>query len=291
MASNYPGSLDSFDTIASDKKTSDAVGGRTHRQMHNDLGDATESVQAELGTDPAGTFSTVKARLDQLVAYAAKTGAYTATVADHTLNVTSGTFTLDLPAASTCTGQSLRVKNSGTGVVTLDGNSSETIEGVATFPLGPRSYVEITSTGSAWILTAGVPDSGWRRVLLWNASGTVTEGTSPDAGWDLTTGAGAGSIKVRRRGSLVMLLISGTVYCPTSGAPELLKDLPTTFQMQGTIVVRCGSGNTLGLEGSYLGRAGNTFWPASSVALSNPVAAVLPAVSEDWPASLPGVPA
>ena len=48
MASNYPGSLDSFDTIASDKKTSDTVGGRTHRQMHNDLGDAIEAVQAEL---------------------------------------------------------------------------------------------------------------------------------------------------------------------------------------------------------------------------------------------------
>ena len=63
MASNYPGSLDSFDTIASDKKTSDSVGGRTHRQMHNDLGDAIEAVQAELGTDPAGDYATVKARL------------------------------------------------------------------------------------------------------------------------------------------------------------------------------------------------------------------------------------
>ena len=46
MASDYPGGIDAFDTIASDKKTSDAVGGRTHRQMHNDLGDAIESVQA-----------------------------------------------------------------------------------------------------------------------------------------------------------------------------------------------------------------------------------------------------
>jgi len=64
VASNYPGSLDSFDTIASDKKTSDAVGGRTHRQMHNDLGDAIEAVQGELGTDPAGVNSTVAARLD-----------------------------------------------------------------------------------------------------------------------------------------------------------------------------------------------------------------------------------
>jgi hypothetical protein len=66
VASNYPGSLDSFDTIASDKKTSDSVGGRTHRDMHNDLGDAIESVQGELGTDPSGSYATVKARFEAI---------------------------------------------------------------------------------------------------------------------------------------------------------------------------------------------------------------------------------
>jgi hypothetical protein len=66
VASNYPGSLDSFDTIASDKKTSDSVGGRTHRQMHNDLGDAIESVQTELGTTPSGSYATVKARFEAI---------------------------------------------------------------------------------------------------------------------------------------------------------------------------------------------------------------------------------
>ncbi len=68
MASSYPGSLDSFDSIASEKKTSDRVGGRTHRDMHNDLGDAIEAVQAELGTDPAGASATVKARFDVIEA-------------------------------------------------------------------------------------------------------------------------------------------------------------------------------------------------------------------------------
>ena len=66
MASSYPSSLDSFDTIASDKKTSDSVGGRTHRDMHNDLGDAIEAVQGELGTDPAGAYATVKARFEAI---------------------------------------------------------------------------------------------------------------------------------------------------------------------------------------------------------------------------------
>ena len=66
MASDYPGGLDSFDTIASDKKTSDVVGGRTHRDMHNDLGDAIEAVQTELGTTPSGSYDTVKARFEAI---------------------------------------------------------------------------------------------------------------------------------------------------------------------------------------------------------------------------------
>ena len=87
MASNYPGSLDSFDTIASDKKTSDSVGGRTHRQMHNDLGDAIESVQTELGTNPSGSDATVAARLSAIEAGTnLATGAVTsAKIADGTI--------------------------------------------------------------------------------------------------------------------------------------------------------------------------------------------------------------
>lgn len=68
MGSDYPAGLDSFDTIDAGKKTSDAVGGRTHRDMHNDLGDAIEAVQAELGTNPSGSDATVAARLTAIEA-------------------------------------------------------------------------------------------------------------------------------------------------------------------------------------------------------------------------------
>jgi hypothetical protein len=90
VASDYPGSLDSFDTIASDKKTSDSVGGRTHRQMHNDLGDAIEAVQAELGTNPSGSDATVAARLSAIEAGTnLATGAVTsAKIADGTITAT-----------------------------------------------------------------------------------------------------------------------------------------------------------------------------------------------------------
>ncbi len=267
MASNYPGSLDSFDTIASDKKTSDAVGGRTHRQMHNDLGDAIEAVQAELGTDPAGTFATVRARLAAYDTYAAKTGAYTATVDDNTLNVTSGTFTLDLPAASTCTGKTLNIKNSGTGVVTLDGNSSETIEGVATFPLGEFSYVQITSTGSAWILTGGTADTGWRNVSS-----------------DLANGWTGGTLYIRRVGNRVAVRLSDIVG--TSASSNTFYSAPVPFWADAVIsqavqtaygtftaqVVRIDDADLLANRTVATGLTGEISWTTD----------------RSWPTSLPG---
>lgn len=63
MASNYPGGMDEFETIATDTQMSTTVGGRTHRDMHNDLGDAVESIEGELGLNPAGIYDTVAERL------------------------------------------------------------------------------------------------------------------------------------------------------------------------------------------------------------------------------------
>lgn len=64
MASSYPGAFDSFPTITADKLLSDAVGGRAHRAMHNDMGDVIEAMQAELGLNPSGAAATVAARLN-----------------------------------------------------------------------------------------------------------------------------------------------------------------------------------------------------------------------------------
>ena len=64
----------------------------------------------------------------------------------------TGTFTITLPAVSgTSAGDEIRVKNMGTGDITVDGNGAETVDGVATYVLSIR-YESITciSTGSAW---------------------------------------------------------------------------------------------------------------------------------------------
>jgi len=333
VATNYPSSLDTFDTIASDKKTSDTVGGRTHRDMHNDLADAVEAVQAELGTDPAGAYATVKARFEAVeantlptieakgdllvgtadntydnvtvganntvlvadsgqtagvkwastvgvwtvaglrVGYTAKTGAYTATTSDDVIEVTSGTFTLDLPASNTCTGKTLKVKNSGTGVVTVDGNSAETVEGVATFPLGPGSYVEITSTGSAWILTGGVPSTGWRDVT-----------PAAPTGWTSVS-----KITIIRRGARVEIRWAGVTDTAALGT---LLSIPSGFApgaSHGAVagsVINSSSGGTATAT-CYVG-SGSSNLSVSRPASTQLAGSITYETTLAWPTSLPG---
>ena len=85
-------------------------------------------------------------------AYAAKTTAYTVTTADKIVNATSGTFTITLPTAVGITGQEFVIKNSGSGVVTVDGNSTETIDGATTVDLNQYDSITVVSDGANWIV-------------------------------------------------------------------------------------------------------------------------------------------
>jgi hypothetical protein len=61
MATNYPGALDSLtNPTATDTLDSVTV---PHASQHTDINDAVEAIEAELGTNPKGSFATVKARL------------------------------------------------------------------------------------------------------------------------------------------------------------------------------------------------------------------------------------
>lgn len=71
MASGYPTVLDNFaankqDDIDSKSGVDLGVSTTTgdHAQHHNDLADAVNKIEAELGTDAAGTFTDVKTRLN-----------------------------------------------------------------------------------------------------------------------------------------------------------------------------------------------------------------------------------
>jgi hypothetical protein len=69
--------------------------------------------------------------------------------------VTSGTFTLNLPAAFLRVGKTppLTIKNTGAGTVTVDGSGAETIDGAANYSLGAGKYVQLIAVSStAWIV-------------------------------------------------------------------------------------------------------------------------------------------
>lgn len=85
------------------------------------------------------------------------TSTYTVDLDDELLivNAASGSFTINLPAASLCLGKTLRVKNitSVANTVTIDANASETIDGQLTQVLD-NDYTSVTLVcdGTQWYL-------------------------------------------------------------------------------------------------------------------------------------------
>jgi hypothetical protein len=62
MASSYPTGIDAFSTSHTDAENQVTV----HPQVHNDLADAINKVEGELGINPSGSFATVTARFTAL---------------------------------------------------------------------------------------------------------------------------------------------------------------------------------------------------------------------------------
>jgi hypothetical protein len=90
-----------------------------------------------------------------IVAYVAKSGTYTATGADHTIEATTGTFTITLPTAVGRAGQVYFITNSGSGVLTLGTTSSQTFVNVTATPTTLTlaqfvSYI-VVSNGANWL--------------------------------------------------------------------------------------------------------------------------------------------
>ena len=72
---------------------------------------------------------------------------------DCVVNCTSGTFTVTLPTAVGIEGQYFIIKNSGTGVITIDGNNVETIDGALSKILAVQyESITLVSNGSNWIV-------------------------------------------------------------------------------------------------------------------------------------------
>lgn len=87
--------------------------------------------------------------------YASKPVVSTATeartlTADDELVLCSGTFTLTLPPAVSSEGKPYHIKNIGTGVITVDGDGSETIDKATTIKLIQHEVIWIVSDATEW---------------------------------------------------------------------------------------------------------------------------------------------
>ena len=104
---------------------------------------------------------------------AVSSGSYTVLLTDEILIVDAGggSVTLNLPAVSTCEGFQIEViVTNSTNTVTLDGNSSETINGLTTLAIPARfNRCTLIATASGWYADLG--SSRWERLK------TVTAGS------------------------------------------------------------------------------------------------------------------
>lgn len=131
-----------------------------------------------------------------------QTGAYTIVATDQgkVIEATSGTWTLGATAVATL-GESFscKFKNTGSGTITFDPNSSETVDGASTYVFGPGMSAELVISNGQWIVVGkglGTPASSTdNSVVLW--SGTtgkiVKDGPSLGSSGQVLTSNGAGA--------------------------------------------------------------------------------------------------
>ena len=86
------------------------------------------------------------------VKWSTATGNVTLAADDYGVTYNSGSFTVTLPSAVGISGRSYVIKNLGTGLITVDPDGSETIDGNLTMILQNGDGMHITSDGSEWVI-------------------------------------------------------------------------------------------------------------------------------------------
>lgn len=121
------------------------------------LGDPIKTLSEAINTNLIAAFG------DRLLnAEAQKTGIYTVLATDRgsLINCTANTFTVTLLAAATAgDGFEVIIYNSGSGVITVDGNASETVNGAATQTLQTGGWLMLRCDGSNWTGIGGNENS------------------------------------------------------------------------------------------------------------------------------------
>jgi hypothetical protein len=86
-----------------------------------------------------------------IFSYTAQTTTYNALASDYVIHCTSGTFTVNLPTAVGVQGKVYIVKNSGSGLITIDPNGTQAIDGALMYKIGGNESLKLMSTGANWI--------------------------------------------------------------------------------------------------------------------------------------------
>jgi hypothetical protein len=77
---------------------------------------------------------------------------HTVVATNHMINCTANNFTVTLPTAVGIQGKEYIIKNSGSGVITVDGDGTETIDGDLTQSLNQYDSLTIVSDNTNWII-------------------------------------------------------------------------------------------------------------------------------------------
>ncbi len=108
-----------------------------------------------------------------------KNTSYTLTPEDYTVWFSSNTCTATLPTATLFPGKIYEIKNNGTGVITINTTSSQTIDGIssATITLKQWEFLRVQSNSGNWIIVESNLHIHPSSITL--AAGTATAGTAP----------------------------------------------------------------------------------------------------------------
>jgi len=86
------------------------------------------------------------------LSYKAVTTTYTVLATDYVVDCTANSFTVTLPTAVGITGRQYIIKNSGTGTIVVDANTTQTIDGQLTQTLNQYDSLTIVSNGANWLI-------------------------------------------------------------------------------------------------------------------------------------------
>jgi hypothetical protein len=129
------------------------VGDEVNERLKFDFISTADVVDITSTTGALVQFSTqLKTNGGRIKKYIAVTATYAILTTDEVIDCTANTFTVTLPTAVGAT-QEYVIKNSGTGTITIDTTSSQTIDGSLTEVLSMQyGTLKVMSNGSGWMI-------------------------------------------------------------------------------------------------------------------------------------------